>query len=220
MKRLSRSLVAWSFAGTLVSFVALYFLLAYEKFLYLALAVAFGICLAATYRYGRDALAAFREGKTGGEFLIVAVFAIVFVLLGQRVWSILLTVMERPDWLVNSPVTILVPWLLSWAISLALIAPDLDVDHPDARASIWKSIAIFIGGALVGIVVSTAFASDTTQASVIGKTGYPSCRPGDVIGTGHKTYHTPESRYRMIVVPRRCFATEGEAKAAGYAMVR
>lgn len=220
MKKISRSFVAWSFAATLASFVTLYFLMPYEKFLYLALAIAFGICLSATYRYGKDALTAFRSGKTGGEFLIVAVFAIVSVLLGQRAWSILLTVLDRPDWLVNSPVTILVPWLLSWAISLALIAPDLDVEHPDARASIWKSIAIFIGGALVGIVVSTAFASDAKQAAVIGRTGYPTCRPGDVIGTGHKTYHTAESRYRMIVVPRRCFSSDGEAKAAGYAMVK
>jgi hypothetical protein len=219
MKRIKKSFVAWSLAAALTSFLAFYFLIPYERFLDLALAIAFGVCLAATYRYGRDAILALRSGRTGAEFLIVAVFASVAVLLGQRIWGILLRVMDRPEWLVNSPVTILVPWMLSWAISLALIAPDVDLDHDDMRSGLWKSIALLVGGALVGFVVASSFgANEERTSSIIGN--IPGCSSGAVIGTRSKKYHTQDSRYIRLVVPHRCFSTEGEAQKAGYVMVR
>lgn len=48
----------------------------------------------------------------------------------------------------------------------------------------------------------------------------PTCPAESIVGTGHKTYHMPDSRYRYIVVPRKCFNSEDEAKAAGYRRVR
>lgn len=216
MKRIKKSFVAWSFLGALVSFSLLYLVLPYEGFMNLSLAVAFGACFAATIRYGRDALIAFRSGKSGAEFLIVAVFAIVSVLLGQRIWGITLRVFDRPDWLVNSPVAIFVPWMVSWAISLALLAPDIDAES--SRSGIWKSVALFVGGALAGFVVASSFATaETKSAMVIGSV--PTCG-NYIVGTRSKKYHTADSRYIKLVVPHRCFASEDEAKAAGYAMVR
>jgi hypothetical protein len=222
MKRIKKSFVAWSLLVTLTSFPVFYFLLPYERFLDLALAIAFGVCLSATYRYGRDAVMALRSGRTGAEFLIVAVFASVAVLLGQRIWGILLRVMDRPDWLVNSPVTILVPWMLSWAISLALIAPDVDLDHDDTRSGLWKSVALLIGGALAGYIVASSYGARSEQGSIqsVRMASLPTCGRGQVVGTGHKTYHTADSRYRYIVVPRKCFNSEDEAKSAGYRGVR
>lgn len=222
MKRIKKSFVAWSLAATLVSFPVFYFLLPYERFLDLALAIAFGVCLSATYRYGRDAIVALRSGRTGAEFLIVAVFASVAVLLGQRIWGILLRVMDRPDWLVNSPVTILVPWMLSWAISLALIAPDVDLDHDDTRSGLWKSVALLVGGALVGFIIASSYGKRSEQGSIqsVRMASIPGCGSGQIIGTGHKTYHMPDSRYRMIVVPRKCFNSEDDAKNQGYRGVK
>lgn len=218
MKRIKKSFVAWSLLGALVSFSALYAILPYERFLDLSLAVAFGICLSATIRYGRDAIVSFASGKSGAEFLIVAVFAIVSVLLGQRIWGITLRVLDRPEWLVNSPVTIFVPWMLSWAISLAMIAPDVDLDPGDARSGIWKSIALFVGGALAGFVVAASFTTaETKSAMVIGNV--PTCG-SSIVGTRSKTYHTADSRYIKLVVPHRCFSSEGEAQRDGYVMVK
>lgn len=219
MKRIKRSFFAWSLLVTVFSFVGLYYALPYDRFLDLALAIAFGVCLSATIRYGRDAVVSFRDGRSGADFLIVAVFSVVAVLLGQRVWGVTLRVMGRPDWLVDSFVTILVPWLLSWSILLALIAPDVDIEHEDARSGIWKSAALLIGGALAGFVIAASFGnSEVKIAMVVGN--IPSCATGSVIGTGNKTYHTAESRYRYLVVPRRCFASEVDAKRAGYVGVR
>lgn len=219
MKRIKKSFVAWSLFGALVSFVGLYAVLPYERFQDLALAVALGICFSATIKYGRDAIPSFNSGRSGAEFLIVAMFAVVSVLLVQRIWGILLRVFDRPDWLVNSPVTILVPWMLSWAISLALIAPDIDLEPEQARTGIWKSVALFIGGALAGFVVAASFgASDVRSDVVFGH--IPVCASGAVIGTRSKTYHTTDSRYIRLVVPHRCFTSEGEAQQAGYVGVR
>lgn len=222
MKRIKKSFVAWSLFATLVTFPVFYFLLPYDRFLDLALAIAFGVCLSATIRYGRDAIVAFRSGKSGAEFLIVAVFAIVSVLLGQRIWGIVLRVLDRPDWLVNSPVTIFVPWMLSWAISLALIAPDVDLEPEEARSGLWRSAALFIGGALAGFVIASSFAARSEQSALrsVRMASLPTCAPGQIIGTGNKTYHTAESRYRYLVVPRKCFASEEEAKSEGYRGVR
>lgn len=222
MKRIKKSFVAWSLLATLVSFPVFYFLLPYERFLDLALAIAFGVCLSATIRYGRDAIVSLRSGRTGAEFLIVAVFAIVSVLLGQRIWGIVLRVLDRPDWLVNSPVTIFVPWMLSWAISLALIAPDVDLEPDDARSGIWRSAALFIGGALAGFVIASSFGARSEQSALrsVRMASLPSCAVGQITGTGNKTYHTDESRYRYLVVPRKCFNSEDEAKAQGYRGVR
>lgn len=222
MKRIKKSFVAWSLAATLSSFAILYFSLPYERFLDLALAVAFGVCLSATFRYGKDAFYSFKEGRSGGEFLIVAVFAIVSVLLGQRVWGIVLRILDRPEWLVNSPVTIFVPWMLAWAISLALVAPDIDIEHPEARSSMWKSVTLFIAGALVGYIIASSFSSRGDQVAIqsVRMASIPMCGAGQIIGTGKKTYHMPDSRYRYIVVPRKCFGSEDEAKKAGYVGVR
>ncbi len=224
MKRIKKSFVAWSLFATLVSFPVLYFLLPYDRFLDLSLAVALGVCLAATWRYGRDAVDAFKSGKSGAEFLIVAVFAMVSVLLCQRIWGVVLRVMDRPDWLVNSPVTILVPWMLSWAIWLALIAPDIDLENQESRSSIWKSVAVFIAGALAGFVIASSYSGKDSQSmnwpTSVRMAALPSCKDGDIVGTGRKTYHMPDSRYRYLVVPRKCFATEDEAKSAGYVGVK
>lgn len=39
---------------------------------------------------------------------------------------------------------------------------------------------------------------------------------GNINSRGVKIYHTMSSRYRSMVSPEECFATEEEAKAAGY----
>ncbi len=223
MKRIKKSFVAWSLVAAVVSFPAFYLLMPYDTFLDLALSIALGVCLSATVRYGREAAVALKYGKTGADFLIVALFASFSILLGQRIFSLTLRVLDRPDWLVNSPITILVPWMIAWALSLALVAPDIDMENEESRQQIWKSAALLIAGALVGFVVAASFGERSQQTSIpssIRMSSLPSCKPGQIIGTGGKTYHTAESRYRYLVVPRRCFNSEGEAKAAGYAMVK
>lgn len=221
MKRLKSSLVAWSLGGSLVSFTAFFYILPYERFLDLALAVAFGVAFAGTVKYGRDAIRALRSGRSGAEFLIVAVFAMFTIILSQRIWGITLRVLNRPDWLVDSPLTILIPWLLAWAMSLALIAPDIDLEPEDAKTNIWKSISLFIGGALAGFVIASSFSTkDAVEVSRLSAWPHlahrPTCPRESVWVSSTGVYHTASSPYRGGIYPRQCFNTVEEAEAKGY----
>ena len=222
MARIRRSLVAWSLAAALISFAALFYTLPYERFLDLALAVAFGVSFAGTVKYGRDAILSIRTGRAGAEFLIVSIFAMMATILGQRIWGIVLRVYDRPDWLVNSPLAILIPWLLSWAMSLALVAPDIDLERDDAKSGIWRSAALFIGGALAGFVVASSFGmkeavnlSDVTiWPQFSNRPPCPADKPVWVSSKG--VYHMPDSIYRSSIIPRWCFATAEEAEKRGF----
>jgi len=82
--------------------------------------------------------------------------------------------------------------------------------------------ALFIGGALAGFVIASSFGARSEQSALrsVRMASLPSCAVGQITGTGNKTYHTAESRYRYLVVPRKCFNSEDEAKAQGYRGVR
>lgn len=226
MKRMKSSFVAWSLLSVICMFPILLYMLPYERFLDLSLATAFGVTFASTIRYGRDAISAFRSGRSGGEFLIVALCAIFTILLGQRVWGIVLRILDRPDWLVNSPITILVPYMLSWAIFLALIAPDIDLEPEEARAGIWKSVALFIGGALAGFVVAASFGVkggiELSEYSAWPHLAHrASCKPSEPVWvSSNGVYHSANSPYRAQVIPSWCFSSTEEAEKRGFRAVR
>lgn len=221
MRRMKNSLVAWSLGGALVSFAALFYILPYERFLDLALAVAFGVSFAGVIKYGRDAFMAGRSGRSGAEFLIVALFAMFCIIFSQRVWGIVLRVLNRPDWLVDSPLTIIIPWLLAWAMSLALIAPDIDLEPEEARTNLWKSASLFIGGALAGYVIASSFgAKDAVEVSRLSAWPHlvnrPACPPESVWVSSRGVYHTASSPYRGSIYPKHCFGSVEEAEGAGF----
>lgn len=222
MQKLKKSIVAWSGAASLLSFGGLYYTIPYDSFLDLALSLAFGVTLAAVIRYSVDAWRAFRTGRGGAEFLIVAIFMVALMLFLQRSWVIILRVYERPDWLVMSPISIFLPWMTAWAISLALVAPDIDGDATGSKGGLWRSIALFIGGALVGFILATSFKmSDKVDMprlidwpTLAHRPGCTAREPIVVSSTG--VYHVSGSPYRRQVIARWCFATEQEAKEAGF----
>jgi len=78
-------------------------------------------------------------------------------------------------------------------------------------AIVFGMLLLFAAGIWVGTRV------DSTELRL---SAAPSCRDGEIIGTGKKTYHMPDSRYRYIVVPRKCFGSEDEAKKSGYRGVK
>lgn len=221
MKRLKSSVAAWSCAFALSSFAILYNTVPYDRLLDIALSLTFGVSLAAVIRYSVDAFKAIRGGKLGAEFLIVAVFSMVLIILIQRTWGIALRVYDRPDWLVNSPVTIFLPWMLSWAISLALVAPDIDGDPPEARSGIWKSVALFIGGALAGFVLATSFKVSAFEVSQV--SAWPqlanraACLPDKPVWvSSNGIYHVSTSPYRGQVVAKWCLSSVEEAEKMGF----
>jgi hypothetical protein len=221
MKRLKTRVISLSLLSAMISFVALLYLLPYERFLDLALAIAFGVAFAGVVKYGRDAIHSLRNASSGASFLIVSVFAIFVILLGQRTWGIVLRVLDRPDWLVSSPITLAVPWFLAWALSLALIAPDIDLEDEHSKSGVWKSAALFIGGALAGFVIAASFGvKDSVELSRYSAWPHlanrPNCPKESVWVSSRGVYHTAQSPYRGSVVPRYCFSSVEKAEEAGF----
>jgi hypothetical protein len=220
MKRLKASIVAKSFAACLFLFTILCTLVPYETAFYSALSAAFGVCVSAVIRYGRDALLSFRDGRTGADFLIVAIFAIVSVVLSLIVyWFAIRLFPESLGWLSRSAVSIGVPLFLAWAIFLSLLAPDMDLSPEEAKSGIWKSVALFIGGALAGFVIAASIGARDkieTSQSWPHLANRASCRPGDVWVSSRGVYHTQASPYRGSVVPRYCFSSAEKAEEAGF----
>ena len=214
MKRIKTSIVAWSGAFALAAFGILYQVLPYGQMLDLALSLALGAALATVIRYVIDAVRSVREGQTGTHFLIAAIFSIALVVLMQRVWGIVLRIYDRPLWLTDSAMTIFIPWMLAWSVSLAFIAPDVDDYNAGSRGGIWKSVALFIGGAIAGFVLAASFRVDgIVDASI----SMPSCHSSlPVMVSSKGVYHDAASPYRALVVPRRCYKTVEEAQKAGY----
>jgi hypothetical protein len=221
VKRLRTSIVAWSGAAAMASFGILYQVMPYQSMLDLSLSLATGAALATVVRYFVDFLRSVRDGRTGANFLISAVFSIALVVLVQRVWVQVLSIYGRPEWLTDSSMSIFIPWMLAWAVSMAFIAPDVDDYNVGERRGVWKSVALFLGGAIAGFVLASSFrlsAEDVSAVSLVQKvSGRPSCAVGeDVWVSSRGVYHTVSSPYRAMVIPDWCFATEAEAEAKGF----
>lgn len=221
MKRLRTSIVAWSGAAAMASFGILYQVMPYQAMLDLALSLALGAALATVVRYSVDALRSMRDGRAGANFLIAAVFSIAMVILVQRTWVLVLSAYGRPDWLTDSSMTIFIPWMLAWAVSMAFIAPDVDDYNVGERRGVWKSVALFMGGAIAGFVLASSFRAGELGPRVgelVQKVnGRPACTAREHVWvSSHGVYHTATSPYRAMVVPEWCFSSVAEAEAKGF----
>lgn len=214
MKRFKTSIAAWSCIAALGSFALLYSILPYSFMSDLSTALAFGVVFAATCRYAVDAFRAMRGGRSGGEFVVIALFSICFFLLVQRgwVWFVQANTLadgQRPEWLLNTVMTVFIPWMLAWAVSMAIIAPEVGGSQMVTRPSIWRSAILFISGAAAGFVLASSFrVPDVVEASCFDG--------GTVLGSAAGIYHTETSPYRGLIRSGWCFKSIQEAQAAGF----
>lgn len=220
MKRFKTSIAAWSCAAALLSFAVLYNILPYDRMMDLATSVAFGVVVAVACRYAVDGFRAFRGGRLGAEFLIVAVFSTYAILSIQRGWIWFLQANTLPDgtrplWLMNTAMSIFLPWMVAWAGSMALIAPEIGEARIVTRVSVWRSVILFVSGAIAGAVLTASFRLPPPPAAVVGSRAV--CGEGSrVWGSSRGIYHTADSPYRGLVRAGRCFDTVAQAEAAGF----
>lgn len=221
MNRLRAVHVAWWLALAIGSFAVLYQFLPYETFLGLALNTAFAASLAAVIRYSVDGLRALREGKGGANFMLTSMLSIFTTIFIQRTWTMGLDALDRPQWMVMSFMTIFIPWIMAAALSLAIVAPDIDGDRKDSGWRLAGSVIIFILGMVVGIGFYAVLPDTVKSYSVFHvwpeRVNRPSCKPEQPVwGSSAKIYHTEESRYRGVVIAQWCFGSIEEAEKAGF----
>lgn len=156
MRRLKTSVAAWSALFAVVSFWIINEFLSQSNMTEVSSALVLGVSLAVLVRWFRDAARSMRLGRAGSDFLIVAVFSIVAIVFFQRIWVMALRYLERPDWLVNSPISSFVAWMLAWSCTLALVAPDIENGHIPARSRVLIGIALFTAGLVSGATIMLA----------------------------------------------------------------
>jgi len=88
-------------------------------------------------------------------------------------------------------------------------------------AGIWKSVAIFVGGALAGFVLAASSGLNNSEESST-PIVFPhlanrsTCPISSVWGSSRRIYHTMTSPYRQTLMPSHCFKTVKEAEEAGF----
>lgn len=156
MKRLKTSVAAWSALVAVLMFWVGNEIIPPSYMTEISSSLVLGVAFAVLVRWFRDAAQAMRHGRAGSDFLIVAVFSIVSIIFFQRVWVTLLRYNDRPDWMVNSPISAFVAWMLAWSCTLALVAPDIENGHIPPRSRILIGVALFVAGMVSGASIMLA----------------------------------------------------------------
>lgn len=156
MRRFKKSLAAWGVLLATVSFWALYALLSQDMLTKVCYSLALGAIFAVLVRYSRDAFYSFREGRQGYNFLIVGLYLTFVILFWQRIWAIILDIYGRPDFLIYSPVSPFISWMLTISAGLVSMAPDVDDGRVSNGSLLRFGIALFIAGLVSGISITAA----------------------------------------------------------------
>ena len=154
MKRLRTSIAAWSAVGAVATFALANKFLSFEKMAEISSSLVLGISFVVLLRWTIDAARSMRDGRQGPDFLVVGVFSIGAIIFLQRVWVNTLRITDRPDWLVYSPVSAFIAWMIAWACTLVLIAPDVENGTIANRSKILVGVALFIAGLVSGVSIA------------------------------------------------------------------
>lgn len=150
MKRMKTSIAAWSAVIAILAFAVASSTLPPDGVRNIAYALVTGITAAGIIRWLPDALRAFRNGRAGAEFLMVGVCSLLTVLFFHRIWVMSITYVPALD---QDMVTYFMVWMLAWACSLILVAPDVEDGVIANRSFVLIGLALFIAGVVSGISI-------------------------------------------------------------------
>ena len=145
MKRLTPNTAVLTGLCILTLFLGMYYLFGQEIPRQIANIVLLGTAVTISIGWMPAAINAFREGiKTGSHLIVVTIWMSWSGLMIQRVYTIINESLGRPDWLTNSPGSIIVAVLIMVSGLYAVVAPITDPEVLK-REKVWDHIAIVIG---------------------------------------------------------------------------
>lgn len=156
MKRLKTSIAAWSAAGAAGLYWAVDFFLPHDQMIEISSDLVLGVTIACLIRYSREAGIALRDGRGGPDFLIVAIWSTMAILFIHRVYAILVDVYDRPAALLNSSLGSFIVWMLAWACTMFLIAPDAENGRIPNRSRVLIGLALFVAGLVSGVSIAVS----------------------------------------------------------------
>jgi hypothetical protein len=156
MKRLKTSIAAWSAVGASAIYWAIAIFLSHGQMIEISSDLVLGVTVACLIRYSREASLALREGRGGPDFLIVAIWSTMAILFIHRAYAIIMNTYDRPMALVNSYAGSFIVWMLAWACTMFLIAPDVEDGHIPTRSRVLIGFALFVAGLVSGISIAVS----------------------------------------------------------------
>jgi hypothetical protein len=116
--------------------------------------LSFGVAVMVTMTWAPAAWYSLWYGERAGEWqLIIAIFLAFFVLAFQRLYVMAATILGRPEWLVESPVSGFVPYSITVVGILFLVAPGVYRGAPRGRYWWYIIAGVSMGSLLAGILI-------------------------------------------------------------------
>jgi len=154
VKRLSHNSALWVTIAVMGSFWMFYLILTPEQLVEFASSLVLGASVSIVLTWFPAAAFALRNGaKDGPGLLNMGIFGLAGAILAQRIWINILRWFERPDWLVNSPVSAFTAWILFCACMLVILAPGTERGVVPNRNYLWLLAAASIGSLVAGITI-------------------------------------------------------------------
>ncbi len=126
-----------------------------------------GVFLAIMIRWATPAYLAIKDGgQAGPNFLSMALFGIGGATVVWRLWNNIVrwsstydgTVIQRPEWAVNSPVTAFAVWCMTVAGALIVLAPGTERGIVPKGNIFWLLGAVSIGSLAAGVMIGLSLA--------------------------------------------------------------
>lgn len=146
----------FAFFAVVADLASFYLIGAEETTLAVTVAV-LGIAVAVSVAWLPAAVGAFRNGaKSAGDKITLSIWGAWTVLVLQRMYALFLTVLKRPDWLVDSPSANIIITLIAVAGVYAVYSTVSEANAPRQDRT-WTLIAVAAGSFVAGGLAVYAF---------------------------------------------------------------
>lgn len=178
--------------------------------------------LLALYRYGREAYFVVFKGLRSqtGDGSHIAVLGMTFIAAGSVFmggWGFLWNMFDQPAHWIGTAHSSFGRALMTVGFALMYYSPDIGRPDPKAPPLMWLAV-LMIGAVLIGYFVGRSEVDTPTTAFRTSYHDRPLC-PVDRPVWGNASsgiYHLPNSPYRHLTYPNRCFKDTSEAHRAGF----
>lgn len=153
--------------------------------------------------------------EDGAHLAAIGIPSIAASIVWGGVFTLLWNFNGQPESWIGTPASNFSRLLLVGGCVALYLTPGVEKQRLSLPAVAW--LTAILATAITAAFLLGAYLGDDALTRLTRPVSYPQCPPDRPYwAASHSSlYHGPESPYRAQVVPRRCFATEGEAQDAG-----
>lgn len=158
------------------------------------------------------------RAEDGAHLAALGIPSIAAAIVWAGLFTLAWNLSGQPEHWLGTPVYNFSRLLMVGGCVALYLTPDVQRERLSLPGIMWL-LAIVVTAVFTAFVLGAYVGSDGVRELFRGyRASYPTC-PSDRsvwVASSSSLYHTETSPYRMLVVPRRCFATPEEAESAGF----